>query len=52
MLLVNKKDVGQTLKNFFAMVTRQFKHVKIVRSDNETEFTCMKNYFLESEIIF
>jgi len=52
-LLVDKKEVSQTLRNFFAMVDRQFKkHVKIIRSDNGTEFTCMKNYFLEHGIIF
>ena len=34
-LLVDKKEVSQTLKIFFAMIDRQFKkHVKIVRSDN------------------
>ena len=43
-LLVDNKDVAQTLKNFFAMVTRQFnKHVKIVQNDKGIEFTCMKN---------
>ena len=52
-LLVDKKEVAQTLKNFFAVVTRQFnKHVKIVRSDNETEFTCMKNHSLGNGIMF
>jgi len=35
------------------MVDRQFnKQVKNIRTDNGTEFACMKNYFLESEIIF
>ena len=52
-LLVDKKDVSHTLKNFFAMIERQFnKQVQIVRSDNGTEFVCLKNYFLEHGIIF
>jgi hypothetical protein len=35
------------------MVERQYnRKVKIVRSDNGTEFTCMKSYFLEQGIIF
>jgi len=35
------------------MVERQFnKQVKIIRTDNKTEFTYMKNYFLENKIIF
>ena len=41
------------LHNFFALLERQFhKQVKIFRSDNETEFTCMKRYFLDRGIIF
>jgi IS30 family transposase len=52
-LLVDKKQVSKTLTNFFAMVERQYnKRVKMVRSDNGTEFICMKNYFLEHGIIF
>ncbi|GKC60790.1 retrovirus-related pol polyprotein from transposon TNT 1-94 [Tanacetum coccineum] len=36
-----------------AMVGRQFnKHVKIVLSDNGTEFTCMRQFFLDERIIF
>ena len=43
----------RTLLNFFAMVERQYnKQVKTVQSDNGTEFTCMKNYFLEHGIVF
>jgi len=35
------------------MVEYQFnKQVKIIRIDNGTKFTCMKNYFLENGIIF
>lgn len=52
-LLIDKKEVSQNMKMFFSMVERQFnKQVKIVRSDNGTEFTCLKNYFLENGIIF
>jgi len=50
--LVDKTEVS-TLKNFFAMVNKQFKkHVKIVRSDNGIEFAFLKNYFLEHGIVF
>ena len=52
-LLIDKEEVSSTLKMFFSIVECQFnKQVKIIRIDNETKFTCMKNYFLENEIIF
>jgi len=45
-LLIDKKDVSGTLKMFFSVGERQFnKQVKIIRTDNGIEFTCMKNYF-------
>ena len=51
-LLNNKGEVVRTIQNFFAMVHRQFnKHVKIMRSDNETEFTCLDDYFVEKGVI-
>lgn len=52
-LLVDKREVSQMLRNFFALVERQYhKQVKIMRSDNGTEFTCMKKYFLDHGIVF
>nr|GEX89942.1 retrovirus-related Pol polyprotein from transposon TNT 1-94 [Tanacetum cinerariifolium] len=52
-LLVHRSEVFESMKMFLAMVKRQFnKHVKIVRSDNETEFACMKRFFLDEGIIF
>jgi transposase InsO family protein len=52
-LLMDKREVSQNLKDYFSLVERQFnKQVKIFRSDNGTEFTCMKKYFLEHGIIF
>ena len=52
-LLVDKKEVSSMLKQFFAMVERQFdRKVKIFRSDNGTEFTCLKSYFFDQGIIF
>ena len=52
-LLIDKKEVSHTLLNFFVMVERQYnKQVKIVWSDNGTEFTCMKNYLTKHGIIF
>lgn len=52
-LLIDKKEVLRMMLNFLAMVERKYnKQVKIIRSDNGTEFTCMENYFLEHVIIF
>ncbi|GJY30198.1 retrovirus-related pol polyprotein from transposon TNT 1-94 [Tanacetum coccineum] len=52
-LLVNKSDVSHTIKMFLAMVEKQFnKQVKIIRSDNGTEFVCMKQFFLDHGIVF
>lgn len=52
-LLIDKTEVTQTLINFFSMVERQFnKQIKTVRSDNGTEFVCMKKYFFEHGIAF
>lgn len=51
-LLVNKTEVSRYLYQFLAMVERQFcTHVKIIRSDNGTEFTCMKPTFRDRGII-
>lgn len=51
-LLLEKKEVAASLKDFLKMVERQFdKKVKVVRSDNGGEFMGMKPYFLSEEII-
>nr|KYP43576.1 Retrovirus-related Pol polyprotein from transposon TNT 1-94 [Cajanus cajan] len=51
-LLVDKKEVFPYLSQFITMVERQFaKQVKIIRSDNGTEFTSMGNYFLDRGIM-
>ena len=51
-MLQNKSEVGQTLHNFFAFIQRQFHgNVKIVHSDNGTEFTCLNDYFVRNDII-
>ena len=48
--LLNRKD--EVIKNFIVMVRRQFeKNVKIVRSDNGTEFMCLTKYFAEHGIL-
>lgn len=40
------------MKHFFALVRTQFnKQVKVVHTDNGTEFTCLKSYFLEYGIL-
>ncbi|CAH9112797.1 unnamed protein product [Cuscuta epithymum] len=52
-LMKEKSEVSRILKQFIMLVDRQFnKRVKIVRSDNGTEFQCLKNYFLDHGIIF
>lgn len=52
-LISDKREVPRTLMNFFALIERQFgKRVKVMRSDNGTEFTYLKNYFHEHGIVF
>ena len=52
-LLADKREVEKSVHNFFAMTERQFgKQVKIVRSDNGTEFFRLKLYFKENGIRF
>ncbi|PNX93517.1 retrovirus-related Pol polyprotein from transposon TNT 1-94 [Trifolium pratense] len=51
-LLIDKTEVSKHLYQFLAMVERQFSaQVKIIRSDNGTEFTCMKQNFRDCGII-
>ena len=50
-LLKDKTEVGHTLRNLFALICRQFNGVvKIVWSGNGIEFTCLDDYFVESDI--
>ncbi|CAH9142456.1 unnamed protein product [Cuscuta epithymum] len=52
-LLRDKKEVHQYFLSFIAMVEKQFSlSVKIVRSDNGTEFKCMQPYFDTHGILF
>jgi len=51
-LIENKNVVPHIIKQFFAMVHRQHnKQIKILRSDNGTEFRGLKSYFQESGIL-
>ncbi|KAL1194230.1 Retrovirus-related Pol polyprotein from transposon RE1 [Cardamine amara subsp. amara] len=51
-LLRNKTQVGETIRNFMTLIKRQFnKEVKVVRSDNGTEFTSLTKEFRELGII-
>lgn len=51
-LLLEKSEVKTVLQNFCAMTSRQFgKPVKIVRSHNGTEFTCLTRYFREQGVL-
>lgn len=51
-LMAEKREVIHSLQNFFAMVERQFhKRVKVMRSDNGTEFMCMTTYLTREGIL-
>ncbi|XP_048618201.1 uncharacterized protein LOC111207841 isoform X2 [Brassica napus] len=51
-LLPDKTMVAQQLKDFMALIERQFsKKVKTLRSDNGTEFMCLTKYFKEQGIV-
>ncbi|WOH00045.1 hypothetical protein DCAR_0519401 [Daucus carota subsp. sativus] len=52
-LLVDKTEVFRMFMSFFAMVDRQFSQtIKVVQSDNGTEFNCLKDFFNASGILF
>lgn len=51
-LIVEKSEFTLVLKEYFAMIRIQFnKSVKVMKSDNDREFFCSKQYFLESDIL-
>lgn len=51
-LLPDKSKTMTTLQNFIAFVERQFERkVKIIRSDNGTEFVALRNFFKEKGIV-
>ena len=52
-LLVDKLEVFQMFMSFVAMVDRQFSQtIKVVQSDNGTEFNCLIDYFNATGILF
>ncbi|KAH7538135.1 hypothetical protein FEM48_Zijuj03G0166900 [Ziziphus jujuba var. spinosa] len=52
-LLVDKTEVFRMFMSFIAMVDRQFSQtVKVVQSDNGTEFQCLLDYFSATGILF
>jgi transposase InsO family protein len=52
-LLCNKTEIETMFLNFVALVDRQFdKKIKKVRSDNGTEFNCLRDYFFNNGIVF
>ncbi|KAG7578912.1 Integrase catalytic core [Arabidopsis thaliana x Arabidopsis arenosa] len=51
-LLPDKTRVSQRIRDFLAMIERQFnKRVKSIRSDNGTEFMCLTRFFQEQGIL-
>lgn len=51
-LLLDKKKVERVVKEFCALVERQFqKQVRVVHSDNGTAFLCLKSYFSAQGIL-
>ncbi|KAK9178380.1 hypothetical protein WN943_027570 [Citrus x changshan-huyou] len=52
-LMAHKSEVAQLFKNFCAMAKTQFnRQVKMVRSDNGTEFKVLHSFFAENGIEF
>ena len=52
-LLENKNEVEYMFHNFVSMIKRQFNQdINVVRSDNGTEFNCLKDYFFDNGILF
>lgn len=50
--MLEKSELKQVLLQFFAYTEKQFnKSVKMVRSDNGTEFMVMSSYFRENGIV-
>lgn len=51
-LLLEKSEVKHVLPNFVALINRQFgRELKMVMSDNGTEFVCLSKYFAERGIV-
>lgn len=51
-LLLEKSEAPNALKTFCAFVTRQFqKQIKMIRSDNGSEFLCLWKFFAEEGIV-
>ncbi|KAJ4718835.1 Retrovirus-related Pol polyprotein from transposon TNT 1-94 [Melia azedarach] len=52
-LLVDKTEVFRMLMSFIAIIERQFfQNIKVVQSDNGTEFNCLCDYFAATGILF
>lgn len=50
-LLPSKQEAPKHLKNFLALVERQFSsQVKMIRSDNGSEFICLSDFFAQQGI--
>jgi len=51
-LLTSKQEAPTHMKNFLALVERQFStHVRTIRSDNGSEFICLRDFFAEKGIV-
>lgn len=51
-LMIAKSEVGRLIKDFCSMVQTQFsKQVKILRSDDGQEFTCLSHFYAENGIL-
>lgn len=51
-LMSDKTNVSTHLRQFISLSLRQFeKKVKVIRSDNGTEFMCLSQYFLDQGIL-
>lgn len=51
-LMRHKSEVSSFIQQFCALAERQFQHkVRMVRSDNGTEFMCLRSYFASQGIL-
>nr|GMC82663.1 Retrovirus-related Pol polyprotein from transposon TNT 1-94 [Ipomoea batatas] len=52
-LLIDKTEVLKMFLSFVAMIDRQFSQsIKVVQSDNGTEFKCLRDFFSATGILF
>lgn len=52
-LLIDKNEIFRMFLSFVSMVEHQIlQQIKVVQSDNRTEFNCLEDYFSSTGIMF